>query len=102
VVRVDTVGPRGERLPGTLPMAGAASGWLDDHAFCVALAGKTDTPIGFLVARNELPMSPTERGEIGVALAAVGHLVAAALQNIKHDVEERLRARLQDRQALDS
>jgi hypothetical protein len=74
---------------------------MDDHAFCVALPGKADTPIGFLVARNELGMSHSERAEIGIALAAAGHLVAAALQNIKHDIEERLRARLQDRQALD-
>ena len=102
VVRVGTVGPRGESLPGTLPIVEAASRWLDDHALCVALAGTIDTPIGFLVARNELMMSPSERAEIGVTLAAAGHLVAAALQNIRHDLEERLRARLQDRRALDS
>ena len=102
VVRVGTAGPRGESLPGTLPIVEGASRWLDDHALCVSLAGKTHTPIGFLVARNELMMSPSERSEIEVALAAVGHLVAAALQNIRHDIEERLRARLQDRQTLDS
>jgi CRP/FNR family cyclic AMP-dependent transcriptional regulator len=102
VVRVGTVGPRGEHLPETLPMAEATSRWLDAHAFCVALAGKADTPSGFLVARNEQTMSPTEKAETEVALAAVGHLVASALQNIRHDIEERLRARLQHRQTLDS
>jgi hypothetical protein len=101
VVRVATVGPHAERLPATVPLAEGASRWMDDHVFSVPLAGKADTPIGFLVARNELGMSHSERGEIGIALAAAGHLVAAALQNIKHDIEERLRARLQDRQALD-
>jgi CRP-like cAMP-binding protein len=101
VVQVAAVGPRAERLPATIPLAEGASRWMDDHVFCVALAGKTATPIGFLVARNEIVMSHSERAEIGIALAAAGHLVAAALQNIKHDIEERLRARLQDRQALD-
>jgi CRP/FNR family cyclic AMP-dependent transcriptional regulator len=102
VVRVDTVGPHPERLPATIPLAEGASRWMDDHAFSVPLAGEADAPIGFLVARNELVMSHSERGEIGIALAAAGHLVAAALRNIKHDIEERLRARLQDRRALDS
>ncbi len=102
VARVATIGPRGESLPGTLPMGAASSRWLDAASFCVALAGKADTPIGFLVARNELAMSSPEMAEAEVALAAVGHLVASALQNIKHDVEERLRARLQHQQAHDS
>lgn len=102
VVRVGTVGARGESLPATIPMTERESRWLDPHTFCVALARKADMPIGFLVARNELTMSPSERAEIEVALAAVGHLVASALGNIKHDIEERLRARLQDRRTLDS
>ncbi len=102
VARVETVGPRSERLPATLPMAETASRWLDAASYCVALAGKAGTPIGFLVARNELAMSPLEKAEAEVALTAAGHLVASALQNIKHDTEERLRARLQDRRVLDS
>ena len=32
---------------------------------------------------------------VNLALTAAGHLAAAALQNIRHDIEERLRARLQ-------
>jgi len=102
VVRVATVGRRGETLPVTLPIAETASRWLDAHTFCVALAGKAETPVGFLVARNELMMSPAERIEIEIALAAIGHLVASALLNIRHDVDERLRARLQARSALDA
>jgi CRP/FNR family transcriptional regulator, cyclic AMP receptor protein len=102
VVRVGTVGPHRGSLPATLPIGEAASRWLDSQSLCVALGGKADTPIGFLVARNEVTMSPSESAEIEIALAAVGHLVASALQNIRHDIEERLRARLQDKQALDS
>ena len=102
VVRVAAVGQRGESLPATLPIVEAASRWLDAHTFCVALAGKAETPIGFLVARNELMMNPSERTEIEIALAAIGHLVASALSNIRHDIEERLHARLEARRALDS
>jgi CRP-like cAMP-binding protein len=102
VSRVGTKGPRGESLPETLPLAEAANRWLDAASFCVALGGKTATPLGFLVARNEAAMGPREKGEVEVALTAAGHLVASALQNIRHDAEERLRARLQQRQAYDS
>ncbi|HUG37606.1 MAG TPA: hypothetical protein VML54_11680 [Candidatus Limnocylindrales bacterium] len=101
VVRVATMGPRGASLPETLPIeAGSCSG-LDAAVFCVALAGKADTPGRFL-ARNELAMSSAEKSEAEVALAAVGQLVASALQNIKHDTEERMRTRLQHQQAHDS
>ena len=102
VARVQTVGPRGESLPATLPIVETASRWLDAASYCVAFVGKADTPVGFLVARNELLMSPPEKAEAEVALGTIGHLVASALQNIKHDTEDRLRARLQDRRALDS
>jgi CRP-like cAMP-binding protein len=101
VTRVGIMGPRGENLPGTIPIGETANRWVDAASFCVALSGKADTPVGFLVARNELAMSPLERDEAEVALATVGHLVASVLQNIKHDAEERLRARLQRRQAHD-
>lgn len=102
VTRVATEGPRGESLPETLPLSETANRWLDATSFCVALGGKTAAPLGFLVARNEADMSPREKGEVEVALTAAGHLVASALQNIRHDAEERLRARLQQRQAFDS
>ena len=46
-------------------------------------------------------MTTAEKAEAEVALAAIGHLVASALQNIKQDVDERLRVRLRDRQADD-
>ena len=102
VERVDTVGPRGERLPATLPIGETASRWLDGVSFCVALAGRTGSPLGFLVARNDHSMTPPEKAEAEVALTAVGHLVAAALQNIKHDIEQRLRARLEHQQSRDA
>jgi len=101
VSRVGTKGPRGERLPETLPLAETSNRWLDAASFCVALGGKTVAPLGFLVARNEAAMALREKGEIEVALTAAGQLVASALQNIRHDAEERLRARLQHRQAHD-
>jgi CRP/FNR family cyclic AMP-dependent transcriptional regulator len=102
VSRVGTEGPRGESLPLTLPIGEAASRWLDAAGFCVALTGKADTPLGFLVARNELEMSPLEKAEVEVALTAAGHLVAAALQNIRHDTEQRLLTRLQDQKTYGS
>jgi len=101
VSRVGTKGPRGERLPETLPLAETSNRWLDPASFCVALGGKTAAPLGFLVARNEAAMALREKGEVEVALTAAGQLVASALQNIRHDAEERLRARLQHRQAHD-
>ena len=102
VARVGAEGRRGQSLPGTLPIGEAASRWLDAASFCVALTGKADTPLGFLVARNELAMSPVERTEVEVALTTAAHLVASALQNIKHDTEERLRARLQHQRTYGS
>jgi CRP-like cAMP-binding protein len=102
VERADTRGPGGESLPMTISIRETMSRWLDDSSYCVVLANKSGAPLGFLVARNGLPMNPAERAESEVSLATVGHLVASALQNIKHDIEERLRARLQHRQAHDS
>jgi CRP-like cAMP-binding protein len=101
VSRVGTKGPSAEGLPETLPLAETSSRWLDETTFCVALGGNAGTPEGFLLARGEAAISPREKGEIEVALTAAGQLVASALQNIRHDAEERLRARLQQRQAHD-
>jgi CRP/FNR family cyclic AMP-dependent transcriptional regulator len=99
VSRVGTEGPRGATLPDTLPITQSENGWLDDASFCLALTGKGPTPLGFLVARNETAMTPRERREFGLTLTAAGHLLASALQNIKHDIEERLRARLDAQRA---
>jgi CRP/FNR family cyclic AMP-dependent transcriptional regulator len=98
VGRVGTAGQDGERLPETMPMAGATSRWLDDTAYCVVLPAPAGTPLGFVVARNAVAMSPRDRAEVEVALTAAGRLVASALWNIRHDTEERLRARLQHQQ----
>jgi CRP-like cAMP-binding protein len=94
VTRVATEGARGESLPATLPIGESASRWLDPASFCVVLDGDAGTPLGFLVARNELEMTAREKAEVEVTLTAAGHLVASALQNIRHELEERLRARL--------
>jgi CRP-like cAMP-binding protein len=102
VARVATAGPRGASLPETLAIDAGSCSSLDTAAFYVALAGKADTPSGFLLAKNELAMSTAEKSEAEVALAAVGHLVSSALQNIKQDIEERLRLRLHHQQAHDS
>ena len=97
VTRVGAVGPRAESLPETLPVGERESRWLDEGTFRVALAGKTPTPLGYLLARNEQPMPPREKGEVEVALTTAGHVIASALLNIRHEAEERLRARLQQR-----
>ena len=47
-------------------------------------------------------MSTAEKSEAEIALETVGHLVASALQSIKHDTDDRLRARLQHQQVDDS
>jgi len=101
VVRASTHGPRGESLPATITITEAASRWLDPSSYCVVLAQRTTVPLGFLVARNDHKMTAADRAEAEVALSTVGHLVSSALQNIKHDTEERLRARLLQRQAHD-
>jgi CRP-like cAMP-binding protein len=100
VARQAALGPGATDLPATLAARALASGWLDAATYAVALPGPTATAAGFLVARNAVAMSAPERAEAEVALAAVGALVAAALQNVKHDAEARLRARLE--QAQDS
>lgn len=95
VSRVGTEGPRGDALPETVPPGASESHWIDDASFCVALSAKEGLPLGFLLARNAVTMTPRERREFGLALTAAAHLLASALQNIRHDVEERLRARLE-------
>ena len=102
VTRVGTEGPRGEGMPPTLPIEETANRWLDAESYCVALAGPAGVPLGFLLALNERAMSANERSEVEVALTAAGHLVASAVQNIKHDVEERLRRRLLHQQSRDT
>ena len=99
VSRVGTEGARGDTLPETLPLAGAENRWLDDASFCLTLSGTGPAPLGFVVARNETPMTPRERQAFGLTLSAAGHVLVSALQNIKHDIEERLRARLDAQRA---
>jgi CRP/FNR family transcriptional regulator, cyclic AMP receptor protein len=93
--RVGSEGRQGEALPDTLPLTETASRWLDPGTFCVCLPGEADAPLGFLVVRNQNEMAPREKAELEVTLTAAAHLLSSALQNIKHDTEERLRARLE-------
>jgi CRP-like cAMP-binding protein len=94
VFRVGTEGSRDEALPETLPTNRSESHWLDDASFCLVLSGKDGMPLGFVVVRNAVPMTARERREFGLTLTAAAHLLASALQNIRHDIEERLRTRL--------
>jgi CRP-like cAMP-binding protein len=97
--RVALHGPGSEALPESLDARDSESRWLDDTSFRVALPGAGETPLGFLVAHNGSLMSPRERSGFAVALTAAAHLLASAVQNIRHDTEERLRARLQHQRA---
>jgi len=99
VTRVATEGSRVELLPETILIAETESRWLDETSFCVVLPGRTGRPLGFLVAHSELPIGSREKAEYEVALTAAAHLLAAALQNIKYDTEERLRGRLEEQRA---
>ena len=95
VSQVAAAGPHVDRLPETLAVGETESRWLDGATLSVALPGRAETPLGFLFARSEAPLTPTEQGQVEVALTAAGQLIASALLNIRHDAEERLRARLQ-------
>ena len=95
VSRVGAAGPHADRLPETLAIGETESRWLDGATLSVALPGRAEMPLGFLFARSEAPLAPTEQGQVEVALTAAGQLIASALLNIRHDAEERLRARLQ-------
>ena len=95
ISQVAAAGPHRDRLPETLAVGETESRWLDGATLSVALPGRAETPLGFLFARSETPLSPTEQGQVEVALTAAGQLIASALLNIRHDAEERLRARLQ-------
>jgi CRP/FNR family transcriptional regulator, cyclic AMP receptor protein len=95
VARAAAVGPQASSFAETLPLGVGACSALDTAAFCVALAGKGDAPAGFLLARNELAMAAAEKSEAEVALTAVGHLVASALQNIQQQTDARQRERLE-------
>ena len=92
--RVGTAGPHPESLPAA-PAGEAEHRWLDAATFCVALTGASPVAVGSLVARCHAALAPREKAEAEVALAAAGRLLASALLNIRHDTEERLRARLE-------
>jgi CRP-like cAMP-binding protein len=95
VSQVGAAGLHGDGLPETLALAEKESRWLDGATLAMALPGRAETPLGYFLARSATPLTPTEQGQVEVALAAAGQLIASALLNIRHDAEERLRARLQ-------
>ncbi len=95
---VDRVGAEGRATASLPPKIGAkdaANRWLDASTYCVALPNKDGAPLGFLLMRNALAMNPREKAEIEIALSAAAHLLSSALQNIKHETEQALRARLE-------
>ncbi len=107
VTRVAAGGLQGHLLPETLPpvipplvdpLRGyplVTAPWLDPETLCVVLPGKEGEPIGFVVARSATALSTREQADLEVALGAVADLLSSAVQNIQHEVEERLRARLE-------
>ena len=64
--RVATLGPTASSLAETFSIEAGSSSALDTATFCVALAGKADTPGGFLVLRNERAMTTAEKSETEV------------------------------------
>jgi CRP-like cAMP-binding protein len=82
-------------MPDPLPDPDRAeSRWLDGEGLCVPLIGRAGEPLGFLAVRTERSLSPRERADLSVSLTAAAQLLASAVQNVRHDVEERLRRRL--------
>jgi CRP-like cAMP-binding protein len=100
VSRVAIAGTGAEALPETLPLHESANRWVDAATFCAGLPGKEETPLGFLLARSGSAMSPREKGELEVALRAAADLLSSAVLNIRHDAEERMRARLEHQRML--
>jgi CRP-like cAMP-binding protein len=101
VARVAAEGPGGAALPETLPLAETSSRWLDDGTFCVALPGRTEQPLGFLVVHGSGVMTEREKAEIEVALMAIADLLSSAVHNIRHEEEARLRARLEHQRSYE-
>jgi hypothetical protein len=74
---------------------------LDEKTYRVGLPGREILPVGLLIARSEHEMSERERAAFEVALTAVAELLSSTVQNIRHQTEERLRARLESQRAYE-
>jgi CRP-like cAMP-binding protein len=98
ITRVAMLGDGGEDLPETLSVAEPASPLRNPDTLCLVLPGRGASPLGFLVVRSPSALSPRERTETEVALRAVAHLLSSAVWNLRHQEEERLRARLEQQQ----
>lgn len=101
-VRVAAAGPDAGELPAMRPITAPADRLRDERTFCVALARQDEPPLGFLVLRGPRVMAEQERTEIAVSLAAIADLLCSALHNLRHDEEERLRARLEQRRQYEA
>ena len=102
VVPVGWGGAEAGTLPESVPGADeVASGprWLDAGGLCVPLRGGGQ-PLGFLMLRTSGPLTDFERSQMTISLTASAQLLGSAVQNLRHDVEERLRARLEQQRRL--
>jgi CRP-like cAMP-binding protein len=103
VVPAAREGVAADTLPESLPEADqAASGprWLDAAKLCVPLRGTAGQPLGFLLLRTSGTLTGFERSQLTVSLTATAQLLGSAVQNLRHDVEEKLRARLEQQRRL--
>jgi CRP-like cAMP-binding protein len=103
VVRVALEGATRSTLPESIPAADQAVvgvRWLDASDVCVPLPGTAGPPLGFLVLRTTGALSVFEQSQLTVSLTAAAQLLASAVQNLRHDVEERLRWRLEQQRRL--
>jgi len=65
----------------------------DESTMLVALPGAS-RPLGYLVFKAPAPIEPPERGDLNLAFTTTARLLAAAVENVNHRLEEGLRARL--------
>jgi CRP/FNR family cyclic AMP-dependent transcriptional regulator len=103
VLRVALEGTAPGTLPESVPegdQAAVGPRWLDTGGLCVPLPGAAGWPLGFLVLRTTGTLSDFERSQLTVSLTATAQLLASAVQNLRHDVEERLRSRLEQQRGL--
>ncbi|MCX5797475.1 MAG: cyclic nucleotide-binding domain-containing protein [Elusimicrobia bacterium] len=82
------------RVQGQLPPVKETRNiWIEDHVYYVSLPGAV-RPHGYLIFRSEADLKDDQRADIGRTLTTVAQLLATALENIGHRVEEGLRERL--------
>jgi len=83
--------------PGASPELTAASEdkWLDAASFAAVLSGEK-RPAGFLLFKKSGPEpAPREKATRALSFSTIGRQAASMLANIRHEVEENLRKKLQ-------